>query len=140
MASLGNRSQTQCLIVLYTLCTALVSESRPIRRSVSEMQLMHDLGRLLYGSKRQELIKDVIRDVHTASEKDVLPYTEPFSSKCPRSCKHLSAAGKQQSQGKNRRQRNGEKGRIKRLLTDDSSDVGMPQDPDSLPKAPHYVA
>ncbi|XP_038661984.1 parathyroid hormone-like [Scyliorhinus canicula] len=132
MGSLGNQSQAQSLIVLCTLCTALVSESRPMRRSVSEMQLMHDLGRLLYGSRRQELIKDAVRDVHTAGEKGLTLHAEPLGLKHPSSRKHLSSTGKQQSRLKNRRQRYGEKERIKRLFTDDFPEVGTLHVPDKL--------
>ncbi|GCB74650.1 hypothetical protein scyTo_0003741 [Scyliorhinus torazame] len=78
-----------------------------MRRSVSEMQLMHDLGRLLYGSRRQELIKDVVRDVHTAGEKGLTLHAEPSGLKHPSSRKHLSSTGKQLSRLKNRRQRYG---------------------------------
>ncbi|XP_055505934.1 parathyroid hormone 1a [Leucoraja erinacea] len=140
MGSLGIRSQSQGLIVLCTLCTALLSESRPIRRSVSEMQLMHDMGRHLYDSKRQELIKDVVRDVHTASEKHITPYTESLSPKHPRSCKLSPAVRRQQSRAKSRRPRNSEKEGIKSVSADDFSDMGTPQDLDSLPKTPDDIA
>ncbi|XP_059832373.1 parathyroid hormone-like [Hypanus sabinus] len=138
MDLLGNLSQCRCLIILCTLCSSFLSESRPVRRSVSEMQLMHDLGRLLYDSKRQELIKDMVRNVHTASEKDLTPHPEPLGLKQPRSCNLAPAARRQQNRGKKRKARNSLKERTKNVSADDLLETGTLQDPNSLPMASRY--
>uniref|UniRef100_A0A4W5LHP8 Parathyroid hormone n=1 Tax=Hucho hucho TaxID=62062 RepID=A0A4W5LHP8_9TELE len=58
-------------VVLMSLCIlyySTLSEGRPLRkRSVSEVQLMHNLGEHKHVQLRQDWLQMKLRDIHTAS-------------------------------------------------------------------------
>ncbi|XP_055791032.1 parathyroid hormone 1a [Salvelinus fontinalis] len=58
-------------VVLVSLCIlyySTLSEGRPLRkRSVSEVQLMHNLGEHKHVQLRQDWLQMKLRDIHTAS-------------------------------------------------------------------------
>uniref|UniRef100_A0A8C7QR85 Parathyroid hormone n=1 Tax=Oncorhynchus mykiss TaxID=8022 RepID=A0A8C7QR85_ONCMY len=56
------------LISLCILCYSTQSEGRPvIKRSISEVQLMHNLGEHKHVQERQDWLQMKLRDIHTAS-------------------------------------------------------------------------
>uniref|UniRef100_A0A4W5KG19 Parathyroid hormone n=1 Tax=Hucho hucho TaxID=62062 RepID=A0A4W5KG19_9TELE len=58
-------------VVLISLCIlyySTLSEGRPmIKRSISEVQLMHNLGEHKHVQERQDWLQMKLRDIHTAS-------------------------------------------------------------------------
>uniref|UniRef100_A0A673XX58 Parathyroid hormone n=1 Tax=Salmo trutta TaxID=8032 RepID=A0A673XX58_SALTR len=62
-------------VVLVSLCIlyySTLSEGRPLRkRSVSEVQLMHNLGEHKHVQLRQDWLQMKLRDIHTASLRNV---------------------------------------------------------------------
>uniref|UniRef100_A0A673YHK8 Parathyroid hormone n=1 Tax=Salmo trutta TaxID=8032 RepID=A0A673YHK8_SALTR len=58
-------------VVLISLCIlyySTQSEGRPvIKRSISEVQLMHNLGEHKHVQERQDWLQMKLRDIHTAS-------------------------------------------------------------------------
>ncbi|XP_027570334.2 parathyroid hormone [Chiroxiphia lanceolata] len=56
-------------ILLYTICFLTNSDGRPmVKRSVSEMQLMHNLGEHRHAVERQDWLQMKLQDVHSALE------------------------------------------------------------------------
>ncbi|NWQ70233.1 PTHY protein, partial [Neopipo cinnamomea] len=56
-------------IILYTICFLTNSDGRPmVKRSVSEMQLMHNLGEHRHTVERQDWLQMKLQDVHSALE------------------------------------------------------------------------
>ncbi|XP_068004690.1 parathyroid hormone isoform X1 [Melanerpes formicivorus] len=56
-------------IILYTICFFTNSDGRPMmKRSVSEMQLMHNLGEHRHTVERQDWLQMKLQDVHSALE------------------------------------------------------------------------
>uniref|UniRef100_A0A8C9RLN5 Parathyroid hormone n=1 Tax=Scleropages formosus TaxID=113540 RepID=A0A8C9RLN5_SCLFO len=63
----SNRSRTSLVIFLSILCFFLHSEGRPLRkRSLGEVQLMHNLGEHKYVQQRQEWLQMKLKSIHTA--------------------------------------------------------------------------
>ncbi|KAJ8412857.1 hypothetical protein AAFF_G00104390 [Aldrovandia affinis] len=55
-------------IFLCILCYSMKSDGKPLgKRSVSEVQLMHDLGEHKHVQKRQDWLQLKMKDIHTAS-------------------------------------------------------------------------
>ncbi|NXT86007.1 PTHY protein, partial [Zapornia atra] len=56
-------------IMLYAICFFTNSDGRPMtKRSVSEMQLMHNLGEHRHAVERQDWLQMKLQDVHSAFE------------------------------------------------------------------------
>ncbi|NXH21771.1 PTHY protein, partial [Bucco capensis] len=56
-------------IILYAMCFITISDGRPMmKRSVSEMQLMHNLGEHRHAVERQDWLQMKLQDVHSALE------------------------------------------------------------------------
>ncbi|KFP76052.1 PREDICTED: parathyroid hormone [Acanthisitta chloris] len=54
-------------IILYAICFFTNSDGRPMmKRSVSEMQLMHNLGEHRHTVERQDWLQMKLQDVHSA--------------------------------------------------------------------------
>ncbi|KAM9556235.1 parathyroid hormone [Guaruba guarouba] len=67
MTSIKNLSRTA--IILYAICFFTNSDGRPMmKRSVSEMQLMHNLGEHRHTVERQDWLQMKLQDVHSALE------------------------------------------------------------------------
>ncbi|NXU45766.1 PTHY protein, partial [Drymodes brunneopygia] len=67
MPSLRNLVQTA--IILCAMCFFTTSDGRPmVKRSVSEMQLMHNLGEHRHTMERQDWLQMKLQDVHSALE------------------------------------------------------------------------
>ncbi|NWI97609.1 PTHY protein, partial [Pitta sordida] len=56
-------------ILLYAMCLFTNSDGRPtVKRSVSEMQLMHNFGEHRHAVERQDWLQMKLQDVHSALE------------------------------------------------------------------------
>ncbi|KAM8807249.1 PTHY protein, partial [Eudromia elegans] len=67
MTSIKNLAKTA--IILYTICFFMKSHGRPMmKRSVSEMQLMHNLGEHRHAVERQDWLQMKLQGVHSAFE------------------------------------------------------------------------
>ncbi|KFQ29946.1 PREDICTED: parathyroid hormone [Merops nubicus] len=67
MTSVKNLARTA--IILYAICCFTYSDGRPMmKRSVSEMQLMHNLGEHRHTVERQDWLQMKLQDVHSAIE------------------------------------------------------------------------
>ncbi|XP_071415620.1 parathyroid hormone [Pithys albifrons albifrons] len=67
MTSIKNLAWTA--IILYAMCFLTNSDGRPmVKRSVSEMQLMHNLGEHRHTVERQDWLQMKLQDVHSALE------------------------------------------------------------------------
>ncbi|XP_065694073.1 parathyroid hormone [Patagioenas fasciata] len=67
MTSIKNLVRTA--IILYAICFFMKSDGRPMmKRSVSEMQLMHNLGEHRHAMERQDWLQMKLQDVHSALE------------------------------------------------------------------------
>ncbi|KFO86769.1 Parathyroid hormone [Buceros rhinoceros silvestris] len=67
MTSIKNLARTA--IILYAICFLTNSDGRPMmKRSVSEMQLMHNLGEHRHTVERQDWLQMKLQDVHSAFE------------------------------------------------------------------------
>ncbi|NXG73903.1 PTHY protein, partial [Baryphthengus martii] len=67
MTSIKNLARTA--IILYAICFFTNSAGRPMmKRSVSEMQLMHNLGEHRHTVERQDWLQMKLQDVHSAIE------------------------------------------------------------------------
>ncbi|NXY83671.1 PTHY protein, partial [Alcedo cyanopectus] len=67
MTSIKNLARTA--IILYAICFLTNSDGRPMmKRSVSEMQLMHNLGEHRHAVERQDWLQLKLQDVHSASQ------------------------------------------------------------------------
>ncbi|NXE88203.1 PTHY protein, partial [Menura novaehollandiae] len=67
MTSIKNLAWTA--IILCAICFFTNSEGRPMmKRSVSEMQLMHNLGEHRHTVERQDWLQMKLQDVHSALE------------------------------------------------------------------------
>ncbi|NWV78146.1 PTHY protein, partial [Dasyornis broadbenti] len=67
MASIRNLARAA--IILYAICIFATSDGRPMmKRSVSEMQLMHNLGEHRHTVERQDWLQMKLQDVHSALE------------------------------------------------------------------------
>ncbi|XP_054139615.1 parathyroid hormone [Melozone crissalis] len=67
MASVRNLAQAA--IILCAMRFITTSDGRPmVRRSVSEMQLMHNLGEHRHAVERQDWLQMKLQDVHSALE------------------------------------------------------------------------
>ncbi|NXP22868.1 PTHY protein, partial [Scytalopus superciliaris] len=67
MTSIRNLAWTA--IILYAVCFLTNSDGRPmVKRSVSEMQLMHNLGEHRHTVERQDWLQMKLQDVHSALE------------------------------------------------------------------------
>uniref|UniRef100_K7FA62 Parathyroid hormone n=1 Tax=Pelodiscus sinensis TaxID=13735 RepID=K7FA62_PELSI len=63
------KDMAKTAIVIYAICIFATSDGRPaMKRSVSEMQLMHDLGEHLHTVERQDWLQLKLHDVHSAPE------------------------------------------------------------------------
>ncbi|NXX67149.1 PTHY protein, partial [Spizella passerina] len=63
------RNLAQAAIILCAMCFFTTSDGRPlVRRSVSEMQLMHNLGEHRHAVERQDWLQMKLQDVHSALE------------------------------------------------------------------------
>ncbi|NXM20960.1 PTHY protein, partial [Ploceus nigricollis] len=63
------RNLAQAAIILCAMCFFTTSGGRPmVRRSVSEMQLMHNLGEHRHTVERQDWLQMKLQDVHSALE------------------------------------------------------------------------
>ncbi|XP_063015470.1 parathyroid hormone [Melospiza melodia melodia] len=63
------RNLAQAAIILCAVCFITTSDGRPmVRRSVSEMQLMHNLGEHRHAVERQDWLQMKLQDVHSALE------------------------------------------------------------------------
>ncbi|NXA44435.1 PTHY protein, partial [Nothocercus julius] len=67
MTSIKNLTRTA--IILYAICFFMKSDGQPMmKRSVSEMQLMHNLGEHRHAVERQDWLQMKLQDVHSALE------------------------------------------------------------------------
>ncbi|NWI12471.1 PTHY protein, partial [Crypturellus soui] len=67
MTSIKNLAKTA--IIFYAICFFMKSDGRPMmKRSVSEMQLMHNLGEHRHAVERQDWLQMKLQDVHSAFE------------------------------------------------------------------------
>ncbi|NXA15049.1 PTHY protein, partial [Sapayoa aenigma] len=65
----SKRSLAWMAIILYAMCFFTSSDGRPmVKRSVSEMQLMHNLGEHRHAVERQDWLQMKLQDVHSALE------------------------------------------------------------------------
>ncbi|XP_066042911.1 parathyroid hormone [Chamaea fasciata] len=63
------RNLARAAIILGAVCFITTSDGRPMaRRSVSEMQLMHNLGEHRHTVERQDWLQMKLQDVHSALE------------------------------------------------------------------------
>ncbi|KYO21997.1 parathyroid hormone [Alligator mississippiensis] len=63
------KDMTKIAIILYAICFFTKSDGRSVtKRSVSEMQLMHNLGEHLHTVERQDWLQLKLQDVHSAPE------------------------------------------------------------------------
>ncbi|NWV99580.1 PTHY protein, partial [Machaerirhynchus nigripectus] len=63
------RNLAQIAIILGAICFFTTSDGRPMmKRSVSEMQLMHNLGAHRHTVERQDWLQMKLQDVHSALE------------------------------------------------------------------------
>ncbi|NWY65858.1 PTHY protein, partial [Erithacus rubecula] len=63
------RKLARAAIILCAMCLFTTSEGRPmVKRSVSEMQLMHNLGEHRHAVERQDWLQMKLQDVHSALE------------------------------------------------------------------------
>ncbi|NXD95425.1 PTHY protein, partial [Chaetorhynchus papuensis] len=63
------RNLTWAAIILCAMCFFTTSDGRPMmKRSVSEMQLMHNLGEHRHTVERQDWLQMKLQDVHSALE------------------------------------------------------------------------
>ncbi|NWW81006.1 PTHY protein, partial [Climacteris rufus] len=63
------KSLARTAIIFYAICLFTNSDGRPmVKRSVSEMQLMHDLGEHRHALERQDWLQMKLQDVHSALE------------------------------------------------------------------------
>ncbi|NXD21535.1 PTHY protein, partial [Spelaeornis formosus] len=61
------RNLAWAAIILSAVCFLAASDGRPmVKRSVSEMQLMHDLGEHRHAVERQDWLQMKLQDVHSA--------------------------------------------------------------------------
>ncbi|XP_069779238.1 parathyroid hormone-like [Narcine bancroftii] len=68
-------ARTGMIVIIYSMCWILSCEGNPRgKRSVGEHQEMHDRGRFLQEWKRQQWLKEVMEELHTAVE--VHPHDE----------------------------------------------------------------
>ncbi|NXC23594.1 PTHY protein, partial [Campylorhamphus procurvoides] len=67
MTSIKNLAWTA--VIFYAMCFLTQSDGRPmVKRSVSEMQLMHNLGEHRHAVERQDWLQMKLQDVHSALE------------------------------------------------------------------------
>ncbi|NXI77287.1 PTHY protein, partial [Rhipidura dahli] len=65
----SRRNLAQAAIILCAICFFKTSDGRPMmKRSVSEMQLMHNLGEHRHTVERQDWLQMKLQDVHSALE------------------------------------------------------------------------
>ncbi|XP_063253960.1 parathyroid hormone [Prinia subflava] len=63
------RNLARAAIILCAMCFFTTSDGRPmVKRSVSEMQLMHNLGEHRHTVERQDWLQMKLQDVHSALE------------------------------------------------------------------------
>ncbi|XP_005046368.1 PREDICTED: parathyroid hormone [Ficedula albicollis] len=63
------RNLAWAAIILCAMCLCTTSDGRPmVKRSVSEMQLMHNLGEHRHAVERQDWLQMKLQDVHSALE------------------------------------------------------------------------
>ncbi|NXJ21546.1 PTHY protein, partial [Dicrurus megarhynchus] len=63
------RNLARAAIILCAICFFTTSDGRPMmKRSVSEMQLMHNLGEHRHTVERQDWLQMKLQDVHSALE------------------------------------------------------------------------
>ncbi|NXO42177.1 PTHY protein, partial [Locustella ochotensis] len=63
------RNLARAAILLCAICFLTTSEGRPmVKRSVSEMQLMHNLGEHRHTVERQDWLQMKLQDAHSALE------------------------------------------------------------------------
>ncbi|XP_054246668.1 parathyroid hormone [Indicator indicator] len=63
------KNLTRIAVILYAICFFTNSDGRPMmKRSVSEMQLMHNLGEHRHTVERQDWLQMKLQDVHSALE------------------------------------------------------------------------
>ncbi|XP_004418512.1 PREDICTED: parathyroid hormone [Ceratotherium simum simum] len=59
------KNMVKVMIVLFAICFLANSDGKPVkRRSVSEIQLMHNLGKHLNSVERVEWLRKKLQDVH----------------------------------------------------------------------------
>ncbi|XP_062434013.1 parathyroid hormone [Rhea pennata] len=69
MTSIQNLAKTA--IIFYAICFFTKCDGRPMmKRSVSEMQLMHNLGEHRHAVERQDWLQMKLQDVHSALDDD----------------------------------------------------------------------
>uniref|UniRef100_A0A8C4RWP2 Parathyroid hormone n=1 Tax=Erpetoichthys calabaricus TaxID=27687 RepID=A0A8C4RWP2_ERPCA len=71
------------LLFLLVLCYIFQLEGRPVRRSISEMQLMHNLGEHRHAQQREEWLETKLKDIHTALLKNTNCKIKPLLNKEP---------------------------------------------------------
>ncbi|NXA81095.1 PTHY protein, partial [Thryothorus ludovicianus] len=63
------RNLARAAIILCAMCLFTTSDGRPmVKRSVSEMQLMHNVGEHRHTVERQDWLQMKLQDVHSALE------------------------------------------------------------------------
>ncbi|XP_067388221.1 parathyroid hormone [Emydura macquarii macquarii] len=63
------KDMAKTALVVYAICFFAKSDGKPVsKRSVSEMQLMHNLGEHLHTVERQDWLQLKLQDVHSAPE------------------------------------------------------------------------
>ncbi|KAJ8271514.1 hypothetical protein COCON_G00103730 [Conger conger] len=68
MFSTRNLDTFILIIFLSIICYSLKSEAKPLgKRSLSEVQLMHNLGNHKHVQGRQDWLRMKLKDIHTAS-------------------------------------------------------------------------
>ncbi|XP_045433727.1 parathyroid hormone [Pipistrellus kuhlii] len=58
------KDMVKVMIIMFAICFFAKSDGKPIKRSVSEIQLMHNLGKHLNAMERMEWLKKKLQDVH----------------------------------------------------------------------------
>ncbi|XP_054581183.1 parathyroid hormone-like [Eptesicus fuscus] len=54
------------MIVMFAICIFAKSDGKPIKRTVTEIELMHKLSKLMKDRERIEWLKKLLKEVHTA--------------------------------------------------------------------------
>ncbi|XP_030416199.1 parathyroid hormone [Gopherus evgoodei] len=63
------KDMVKTAVIVYAICFFAKSDGRPAtKRSVSEMQLMHNFGEHLHTVERQDWLQQKLQDVHSAPE------------------------------------------------------------------------
>uniref|UniRef100_A0A8C5SSP0 Parathyroid hormone n=1 Tax=Laticauda laticaudata TaxID=8630 RepID=A0A8C5SSP0_LATLA len=72
----STKDMTKCAFILYAICFFINSDGKAVmKRSVSEVQIMHDLGEHLHSADRQNWLLEKLQTVH--HEPEAIEETKP---------------------------------------------------------------